>query len=223
MSTRNFWIWVLLVAAADLVFAFWSYGQMPEQVPTHWNIEGKPDAWGSRSTYLWIGPGLVGFGVLLALALPYLSPPKFKIEPFRETFYAMMLFVIMLMVFIHAMTAYGALNPGQQMGNWLVAGICVFFSLIGNLMGRIKPNFYAGIRTPWTLSNEEVWRRTHRFGGRLFFFGGIVGALLAGFNLLVAALVVILAVSFTPVFYSFFVSKSLESESTPMSNGEPGA
>jgi len=211
MSTRAFWIATLVIAVVVAAFSIWSYGIMPDRVPIHWNIQGKVDGWGDRTTYLWMGPGLVGFGILLAAALPFLSPPKFKIDDFRATFNSLMLFVIMLMAFVHFMSAYAALNPGKDMSRWLVAGICIFFSLMGNLMGRIKPNFYAGIRTPWTLANEEVWRRTHRMGGRLFFFGGILGATLAAFGLMAPAIVVVLTVSFAPVIYSFVISKRLES------------
>ncbi len=211
MSTRAFWVWAIAIAAADAVFAALVYARLPERVPIHWNIEGEPDGWGSRATFLWMGPGLIAFGLLLALALPYLSPARFKIDPFRETFHILMLFVLMLFGYIHAFTSVAAMNPGERLGNWLVVGIFVFLSLIGNLLGRVKPNFYVGIRTPWTLADEEVWRRTHRLGGKLMFWGGLVGAILAAANLLIPAFVVLLVPGLSPVVYSFVISKRLES------------
>ncbi len=213
MKTRTFWFWAIGVAVTDAIFTAWSYGQMPERIPIHWSAAGKVDAWGSKETYLLIGPGGMILAMLLALAIPYLSPPRFKIEPFRDTFYKIILFMIILLGFIHAFTAMTALNPEKEMGNWLIVGICVFLSLMGNLLGRLKPNFYAGIRTPWTLSNEEVWRRTHRLGGKLFFFGGILGAILAALNLLIPAMVVIAIAGSVPVVYSFVLSKHLEASS----------
>jgi len=213
MSTKSFWIWVAIILIADVIFTVNTYGQMPERVPIHWNAEGQVDGWGNRNTYLWMGPGLVLFGLLLAVLIPVLSPPKYKIDSFRETFNSIMLFVVMLMAYIHGFTAYSALHPKEELSRFMVAGIFVFFSLMGNLMGRLKPNFYAGIRTPWTLANDDVWRLTHRLGGKMFFYGGIVGAVLALAGFLIPAVVVILIVAFTPVIYSFVLSKKLETSS----------
>lgn len=210
MSTRAFWIWAAILTIADVATALYFYGQMPDTVPTHWNIEGKADAFGNKSIYLWLGPGLMAFGLLLSISLPYLSPAKFKIDPFRETFNTIMFFILLLMFYINGITMYGALHPGQEFGKWLVGGIFLFFSLMGNFLGRIKPNFYMGIRTPWTLASEEVWKRTHRMAGKLWLVGGIIAALLAVFDQFVAALVLILAISFWPAIYSFVLSKRLE-------------
>ena len=211
MSARAFWIWAAVLTIADVALALYYYNQMPERVPIHWNAQGKVDGYGGKDIYLWMGPGFMVFGLLLAGGLPYLSPAKFKIDTFKDTFHTIIFFVLMLMAYINVLTMYVALHPGEDLGRWLVGGIFVFFSLVGNMMGRVKQNFYVGIRTPWTLANEEVWKRTHRLAGKLWFVGGLAGAALAVLGGFIVAIVLLFVMVFIPVVYSFVISKKLES------------
>jgi len=95
----------------------------------------------------------------------------------------------------------------------LIAGLFLFFALLGNVIGKVRRNFWMGVRTPWTLASEVVWDRTHRVAAWLFTGVGVVGcvAVLAGVPFLVcfAALIV---VAFFPIFYSLVLYKKLQSQ-----------
>lgn len=210
----------LLVQASmlvlGLVYSLYMNQQLPDRVPTHWNINNQPDAWGPKSTVLYLGLAILLLGPLMTVAIPKVSPKNFGGETFGETFATVMLLVQGMFLAIHFVILRSAGGGMDNIGNVMMAVIFAFFAFFGNLMGRIKRNFYMGVRTPWTLASERVWLATHRRAGRLWFFGGIGGVL---FSLLpipmyvpIAALVLM---SVAPVVDSYLLSRRLEPDGTP--------
>src|SRR5262249_22094976 len=114
---------------------------------------------------------------------------------------------------IHLVILWGSLHPEANTVRPLVAGIFVFFALLGNVLGRVRRNFWMGIRTPWTLADENVWNKTHRLGGWLFVVYGIAGclAIILGLPLL-WVLVSLIIVVLVPVLYSLVIYKQLEKQ-----------
>jgi uncharacterized membrane protein len=189
------------------------YPALPDQIPTHWNIRGEIDDTGAKSWAAFAGPGLMTVWLGLFLALPWLSPRPFQVEGFRSTYNYLMLLLTGLFAFLHVVMLQAALHPRIDWGRVLVGGLFVFLALTGNVLGRTQRNFWIGVRTPWTLANEEVWTSTHRLAARLLVACGIAGAVLIalglpvgwGFALLLAALLV-------PVVHSLLRYKELERE-----------
>ena len=139
----------------------------------HWGFDGEIDRYGSKNE-LWLIGALGPLFALLFQFLPRLDPKKRNYERFH-TYYET--FALVLVAFIAVMMGIALLEsfrPGTvSMGRVVSALVGLLFVFIGNLMGKVKPNFFMGIRTPWTLSDPDVWNRTHRLGGGLFFLAGL--------------------------------------------------
>jgi uncharacterized membrane protein len=171
---------VLLVAAAG--FSLWAYPQLPAEVATHFDLQGEPNGWSSRLLAAVLVPAL-GLGLVLVFTvLPRIDPRRANYALFSPTYWTVANAVLVLLAGIHVLTLGKALGWTVDMGR--VAGLAVggLFILLGNLMTRIRPNWFMGIRTPWTLSSDTVWRKTHRFGGIAFAIAGICIAATAVFS-----------------------------------------
>lgn len=169
-------LWAFIALPYVYLSTIWD--KLPEQVPTNFNMEGVANDWSSRTTLIFI-PGALGIGIyLLMLIIPVLDPKK-KIQQMGEKYYTlrfMLTFFFSLLVtyLLYASNAGSIKNP-----NMLFALIGVLFAMFGNYFQTIRPNYFIGIRTPWTLENEHVWKKTHRLGGRLWMSAGVLIAILA--------------------------------------------
>lgn len=178
MKNRKLRILTWLLAAAGIVLAVILYPSLPEQIPTHWNMDGSV-TYSSRSTIF----ATVGMGPLFAVlfdVLPKIDPRRNHYEKFGG-FYDM--FCVLMQIFllvINGIVLTETLHPGTlSVPMFILIGTGILFLIIGNYMPKLKSNFYMGIKTPWTLSSEEVWYKTHRLGGRCFFLSGFLFILCA--------------------------------------------
>ncbi len=207
---------LLAVAALASTLYVWQFrfAELPEQLPTHWNYEGKVDGTVSRNdflpTFLILPGGMFGM-VGLTLLLPVVSPQKFTVDSFRDTYAFCMALVQALLLFLHLVTLLGAMQAVVHIDRLLVGGLMPFIILLGNVLGKVRRNFWIGIRTPWTLADQGVWERTHRLGAWLLVLAGLLGlvAVLAGLSLILPLVGLVLA-GFVPVIYSLWVYKRLE-------------
>jgi uncharacterized membrane protein len=109
--------------------------------------------------------------------LPLLDPKKERYEQFKKPYHVFKNFLILFMVIIYFITSFAGLGYNLPVGVIIPVMIGILFVVIGNYMAKIKMNWFVGIKTPWTLSSEEVWNKTHRFGGKMFVLGGILIAI----------------------------------------------
>jgi uncharacterized membrane protein len=221
--------WVLLsvaFTAAAVAGSAWyarpALDNLPERVAVHWDWKMRPDGWTTRAEVqrnpFWLLYGIpTGMAVVtvLGLALPWLSPRPFAVDTFRATFDYGIAIAVGLIGYLHAVILYGILGGAGLSPNYLFAGLFLFFALMGNVIGKVRKNFWMGVRTPWTLASDRVWDRTHRLSAWLWTGAGLVGFVLAlvlpelwAFALLPVMLVVILV----PVPYSLWLYKRLERE-----------
>jgi uncharacterized membrane protein len=216
--TRIYVILCIVLTVATLSASLILFPQMPEKIPTHWNIQGEIDGYGQKGWAAFLMPTVMAGLLLLFWAIPYLSPKHFEVDSFRSTYWFIILVVTVMMAFIHGLTLWAALADQHKpvdITRLMLAGLLIMIALIGNVMGKVRRNFFVGIRTPWTIANERVWNDTHRLAGRLFVGGGILG-LLAVFlpipvpAVTIAVIVVIVASSVTPAIYSLILYKRLE-------------
>jgi uncharacterized membrane protein len=121
-----------------------------------------------------------------------------------------MLLVFCMMAYVFAVMLWANCGRAIDMGRAISCGICLFFVLIGNVLGKLRRNFYVGVRTPWTLADERVWNATHRFAARTFVAGGLIGLVLSIAGLFLWAILVPLAGALAPVVYSLVYYKQLE-------------
>ena len=164
-------LWLLALLPLVLLAVF--YFRLPAQVPMHWGIDGTIDRYGSKNE-LWLVAALGPLLALLLQFLPRLDPKRRNYEKFHTYYEA---FSLVLMAFIAVMMGVALLEsfrPGAlSVGRTVSALVGLLFLFLGNIMGKVKPNFVMGIRTPWTISDPDVWNRTHRLGGGLFFLAGL--------------------------------------------------
>lgn len=182
MTVRQSLVAQLVVAAGLGIYSATVAPTLPNVVPTHWGPSGKPDAYGSPAFALWFGPVVVVVMAALTWALPKLSPKKFEIDRFEASYGAIMFVVALMMGAMHVVILAGTAGKPFDMTRAIMAVLGLFFAVMGNFMGKIRKNFYMGIRTPWTLSSDRVWEATHRRAASLWFWGGLVvaAAALAG-------------------------------------------
>lgn len=210
MTRVRYFLAIALVVGA-VVTTVVAYPHLPSSVPVHWNFHNQIDRYAPKWTLFLLGPGsMVGMIVLFAF-LPWLSPKYFEVDTFRATCARIMLIVVALFGYFYAVALWTALGHGIDMGRAILGGICVLFALSGNLMGKVRRNFYIGVRTPWTLANERVWNATHRFAAKTFVVGGLVGLALTivGQNR-AAVFATLLGAALSPVAHSLIYYKRLE-------------
>lgn len=204
---RSRWLG-FIVAALVLGISLWAFPQLPPTVPSHWNLHGDVDAYSSRASAMLLMPVMIVVLRLLLSLLPKIDPLGKNYEGFTDTFWLMINTVLLFMAAIHLVMIANALGftvPPARLIPIAAGLMCIF---LGNVMGRLKPNWFFGIRTPWTLSSETVWRKTHRTAGWLLVLGGVPVGLVgfapraAAMPLMAAVLGFVLAV---PVVYSFIL------------------
>ena len=149
------------------------YPKLPEMVPVHWDLDGGVTYGEKIKLFPMAGLSLV-FGILMPL-LAKIDPRKQNYERFADAYFGTRIILLVFMIVMMSITLTESLYPGLlQVGRVVCAMVAVLFILLGNLMPKFKSNFFTGMKTPWALSSENVWNKTQRLGGRLFFFGGLV-------------------------------------------------
>lgn len=210
---RLYWVCTLVLTVGTFLGTAYVYDSLPDQFPIHWNASGKVDGTMAKPWGPFLSP-LMMLGVIgLFAALPWLSPGKFSVESFRTTYLFIMVLIAMLFAYIQFLSLYAATHPKVDVAKFLIAGIGLMFAAMGNVMGRVKRNFYIGIRTPWTLASDRVWNDTHRIGAWSFVAGGLLMFLVAVTGLPVyLSMLPILPAALGPVVYSLLHYKRLEKQ-----------
>jgi uncharacterized membrane protein len=208
---KKHWYFILLMAVS-FGLSIWAYPQLPNQVPTHWNFSGEVDGYSSKLFAVLFSPFLILFLYVLLLGVPKIDPLKENYKKFEGTHRIILYSILTFLVFVHTDIILNGLGYRVSM-DWLgSAGIGVLFMILGNYMPRVKANYFVGIRTPWTLASELVWAQTHRFGGKVFFLGGLVliaSSLLPDFAHPYSMGVSLFFIIVLPIVYSYFAYKKL--------------
>jgi len=196
---------ILAIILLSFIISIYFYPQIPERMASHWNARGQVDGYMSKFWGSFLVPLLlVGF-VLLFIAVPKIDPLKANIEKFRKYFdgFIILLFVFMLLVHFQVILW----NIGIKINFNIIIPIssAILFFYIGVLCENAKRNWFIGIRTPWTLSSEKVWEKTHKIGGKLFKLAGaiaFVGVFFQNYALFFVFVPVISVAAYT-IIYSY--------------------
>jgi uncharacterized membrane protein len=166
-----------LIAIAAFITSAVVYPKLPATVPTHWDMSGRVNGWSSRLLGAWLIPVfLLGMATFVKL-LPAIDPRGKNYAKFGDAFETIIISIMLFTLGLHIIALRAALGYPVAMQRVLPLGLGILFVVIGNLLPRARPNWFIGIRTPWTLSSDRVWEKTHRFGGRIFVVGGLVSIL----------------------------------------------
>jgi uncharacterized membrane protein len=165
-----------LIAIVLIPFVFLAYiwNDLPQKVPIHWNINGEIDRFGNKLELILIPLLFPLMTYLIFLVVPKIDP-KQQINKFGSKKYQnLKTLIIVFMSILAVLMIYVAKNQSLANVNLIVLPIGVLYIILGNYFKTIKANYFIGIRTPWTLENETVWKETHKLGGKLWFAGGLV-------------------------------------------------
>lgn len=170
---RSRWFGLIVVALAAAV-SVWAYPRLPDTVVTHWNLRGEPDGHSSRLGAVLFMPLLILGVAVLFNVLPKLDPRRANYEKFRDSYWLIANAVIVFALVAHGLLLGSGMGYAVHIDRLLPLGVGLLLAFLGNYLTRVEPNWFLGIRTPWTLSSDAVWRKTHRTGGWLFVVGGLV-------------------------------------------------
>ncbi|MDQ3551180.1 MAG: SdpI family protein [Bacteroidota bacterium] len=174
---------MFVVALLPLGYLAIVWNALPPQVPVHFDAQMKPDRISNKSE-LWIMSSiLAGASMLVYFLLQkiYLIDPKRKNKTGIETFNKLGAGLVIFFAALNILIIISAQKAGVNLERLLFPLIGLLFVFLGNYMPALKPNYFAGIRLPWTLSDDENWRKTHQLGGKIWFWGGLVFSILSLF------------------------------------------
>ncbi len=187
MTTHTTTILVLLMILGAIAAGALLWNQLPEQMASHWNVNDEVDDYMSKPWGVFMML-LVTLGMfVLFLVIPAIDPLKANIAKFRESFNLFIVLIVAFMLYVHGLTlAWNLGNTNFKMSTSMLPAMGLLFIFVGFMLRKAKRNFFIGIRTPWTLSSDYVWDKTHQLGATLFmaagvlaFIGGIFGGMTA--------------------------------------------
>lgn len=163
----------LLLLAAMLVLLATTWSVAPDRIPTHWNAAGEVDGWGTRVTGLLLPP-LFALGLYLGfLFAPRVDPGRANYASFPDAYLVIRTAVLAVLALFYGIACLSARGVAVSMQVVAPLAVGLLFVVLGSVMGKIRPNWFVGIRTPWTISSKVAWVRTHRLGGWLFIALGL--------------------------------------------------
>ena len=167
---------VLIIGLLPIGYLIYMYPTMPAIVPTHFGINGKPDSFDPKSQLVIIECVLIGISFLVYLLMKFMSAidPKRYAEFNQSRYNKLGVVIVIFCAIIAVVITCGASQKSFNVGNLIFALAGLLFIFMGNLMYNIKPSYFVGIRTPWTLESPDNWRATHHLAGKLFVAGGII-------------------------------------------------
>lgn len=198
--------WIVIAAMFTAAAVCWS--QAPDHMPIHWNLKGEVDGYGGKFAGLLLLP-LIALGLnLLTLALPYIDPGRRNYPSFATAYHAVRIVLVVFMGIIYACGLLVAFGVKVDVATVVCLSSAGLLCVIGNFMGKIRPNWFIGVRTPWTLSSRMSWNKTHRLAGWLFLVMGLSIAISGIYRaawMFVATLVIIISCVVWMILYSYLV------------------
>lgn len=209
-------VWVIIIAPLLYLTMVWK--KIPEKIATHFDIHGNPNEFGNKNQ-LWIGIGaiaIIGALIFLLLTQVYKIDPKKHAAENKDRLLRIGFTIVLFMSVISITMVHASVEGGLRFNiHFVFATMGFLWAILGNYMHNIKPNYFAGFRLPWTLENEENWRKTHLVGGRLWFAGGLVIGIIWLFSSTTIGLIItfalLLIMIIVPFVYSYRLYKKQKS------------
>lgn len=202
--------WLLLILVAfTFMISFYLSPQLPSLVPTHWDFQGQINGWGPKWVNLYLVPTISLAVLLLMSFIPLLDPLKKNYHDFSRQYQAFKALLVGMFIILYLIIIYASLNPDTNFFQFIFPVVFgLFFMGIGWLLPSLKPNWFIGIRSPWTISDPLVWEKTHDLGGKLFIGTGILTILTSLIDPKLSFkvfMILILVSAFGSIAYSFVV------------------
>ena len=201
--------YVLLLIGIPFIYAAYLYPSLPEIIPTHFNIKGEADGFGGKDS-IYLGPSIMGMASLFTyLFLTYIK----KIDPKRSEqmedglFQKFGFFTVLFLTALSMVILYATTHQGISIEKLLFPLMGLAFAGMGLYIAKLKQNYFAGFKLPWTLSSEENWKATHNYAGKFWLYGGILqmilGFVLPGMWSFISFFVIMIPMVIVPIIYSY--------------------
>lgn len=199
----------LLLILLTIGMAIYFYPLLPAKVATHWNFAGEIDGWGSKNFQVFFFPSLIIGIYLLFQILPKLDPKKTNYAEFAAAYKVFQLVLIIFFNIIFLITNLANTGVEIAVGAVVSSAIGLMFIIFGTLMPKLKNNWFIGIRTPWTLSSDFVWQKTHQLGKYMFIVAGVLFLFISylPLPLVLPVFILLIILLLVPVLYSYFLFK----------------
>lgn len=168
-------MWGIILASFGIAIVL--YPSMPGIMATHWNASGEVNGYMPKSSGLFLMPFVSLFMIGLFLLIPKIDPLKANIEKFRKYYDGFIVFLLSFLFYIYVLSIAWNLGIKFNMTHMILPSMGVLFYYVGILLENAKRNWFIGIRTPWTLSSDNVWDKTHKVGARLYKAAGLAALL----------------------------------------------
>lgn len=208
-TLKNEWYILIILLLPYLLIPF-IWNEVPDQIPIHWNLEGEVDNYGDKSFVLYWYP-LFGIVTYLGILLVPLIDPKKRVKMDQKPLPALRLFLPLFFVGLYAVMIMPTFKPGWDPSFMVFLLVTLLMLVFGNYLRTLKPNYFIGIRTPWTLENPDNWRKTHELGSKLWI--GVSLLLLVVAFLIPAEIFAkiffggVMVMALVPLVYSFWLFK----------------
>jgi immunity protein, SdpI family len=220
----------VLIIVAQILVSIATYPFMPDSVPSHWNAAGQVNGYMPKLVNALLFP-LMSTGIYVLVRVLMTVGPRLGYQNQRRTSIGVvnliLVGVLLFMLILHLTTTSIALGVPIDLPLVICLSISLLFIFLGNYMGKLRRNFWAGIRTPWTLASDVVWERTHRLGGWLFVLGGLLGVIMSFVPMLrlwglmaVLLVIVVVLVVYSFVTYQRYTVEGKEPLSPPFDTGD---
>lgn len=212
-TLKNDWlIWIMLFI--PFVFVAYCWNKLPDQIATHFDLEGNPNDYSSKAFGVLFMPALNIGMYFLFITLPMIDPRRKNYGLFSDKFKIIRTVLHIFLTFTFFLTTFYALGYKFNLSMLIMYGVLGLILVLGNYMGNMRPNFFIGIRTPWTLSNEEVWTKTHRLTAKLWVISTLIMVVAFPFlpHMDVIFMIYVGAISIVPIVYSYILYRKIAIE-----------
>jgi uncharacterized membrane protein len=203
-------LFLIFLTIIPIVYLLIYWSDLPDKLPIHFDINSNPNGYGSKLVYILLPVVLY----MLPLVLPFIDPRKKNYEIFSSTYFKLRIILGMFIGIFTIAVVYNTLHGIETMGLFIPISVCLIFTLLGNYMGNIRPNYFVGIKVPWTLNNDVVWIKTHKLAGKLWFWGGLTGLAALFFikNPVIVILSILIFITVVPIIYSYIIYQKIVSQ-----------
>ncbi len=213
-NNKSMMLWIVgIISIIPIVYLAAIYPTLPKIVPTHFDMDGRPNDYSDKSTLIFLTVLFTVLSIgcyLLITNLPKIDPKKTAGQS-PELFQKLGLTLALLMSFINFVITYAATNKSDNITRVIFPALGIFFAFMGKYMQDIKPNYFAGFRTPWALENDDNWRETHKLAGSMWMVGGstmtIITVFLPGEYAFIAFMSITAIICIVPFAYSYLFFK----------------
>ena len=201
---------LIVIILLPFMYLAYIWNKLPDKVPMHWNSRGEIDRYGEKIELIIIPILLPLLVYIIFLVVPKIDP-KNKLNKMGNKLESLKFLMTTFMSILALFILYSAKNESFANSNYIILLVGVLYIILGNYFKTIKANYFIGIRTPWTLENETVWKETHKLGGKIWFIGGIMvvlASLLFDMQTTTTILLIITAIiTIIPIVYSYIIFK----------------